>query len=188
MDLPIGLEKLRWGMTKTEAEREYRLLAPETPLPPDQPASNQMAKRIAPYNWKSCTFEVLFYFSEPSADQSPDKESLDEVNIFQQGSVPKSCADEVRADLFAHYGDADSHGLATTPTDDELVWLTEAAKYDKAHPDEVAKRYKGLDPLQRFLARASAPGPKARFISAAAPFGIRIFLYSPNGKPRITVN
>lgn len=177
-DLPLGLTGLQWGMEKAKASEIYLRLAPATALSADQPDSTQGATRIAPYKWKSCNFEILFYFYG-------DARRLNEINIFQIKPDSPDCANDVRDDLIAHYGKTDDHGTSVMPTDDELVWLTDAAKYDKEHPDETAKRYQGMNSMQRLIAKSNAPGPKARFINVPGSFGVRVFLYSPVGPGRI---
>ena len=179
-DFPLGLAGLQWGMEKAQASERYLRLAPEAALPTDLPASTQAATRIAPYKRKSCTFEVLFYFYSDGGIQR-----LSEVNVFQVQPDSPNCANDVREDLIAHYGKTEDHGTLITPTDDELVWLTDAAKYDKEHPEETAKKYQGMDAMQRLITKANAPGPKARFINVPGSFGVRVFLYSPNGPGRI---
>lgn len=176
--LPIGLEALRWGMTKAEAQTHYRLLGPETALPEGTPATDQAGTRVAPYHWKNCTFEIYFYFGGP-------RPSLDDIELFQLAGESQPCADQARADLLAHYGPADDHDGATMPTDDRLAWLSEGAKYDKAHPEEVAKRYQGLSAMEQFQARAKAAGATARFMVLRGSLGVRVFLYAPDGPGRI---
>jgi len=185
--MPLGLEKLRWGMTISEAQAQYRLLGPETALPPGTPMTNQRGTRIASYKWKGCTFEVYFYFAGP-----PPRESLDEIDLFQQEGDTPPCADDARADLMAHYGPADGHGSATTPSNNFLDWLSDAAKefaeYNREHPEKAAERYQGLSAIERFHARAREHGPKANFMSLNGTLGVRVFLYSQQGEPRFIYN
>ena len=179
--LPLGLESLRWGMTKAEAESRYRLLAPQTALPPGTPASDQAGTRIAPYRWKGCTFEIFFYFGGAHPD-------LDDIELFQLAGESQPCAAQARADLIARYGPADGTGNAITGVNDWLTWLSDGAKYDRAHPEEAAKRYAGLSAMERFQARAKTPGATARFMFLHGSLGVRVLLFSPDGPGRTIFN
>ena len=180
--LPFSLDGFHWRMTSAEARQHYPALGPQHEHPADFPLTDQNVILVGPYAWKDCVFDLSFNFATVDS-----QELLAGIDVTERQNGSPACADEMRRELRAQFGEADSSGTLIVPSDAELVWETPESRYDKAHPDEVARRYQGMNAMDRFMARAkSGRGAKARFV--VSPWGPRAFLFAPGMPGRITFN